>query len=246
MGRPILQLSDQEHTDLALQLPHIIARHATSPKRHREFVRDFLNAVYVATGQVYGGAFYRRLLHEHVPQRHPSTAIIQAEIVLFRRDLCERAKGRSLAEPKELSRESCDSHDSESTTKSVSLVDRRLLEQVLRQVCSVHSLLQSKEVLSPAPRTCEVQPLTQFYQERLIAVEAELSKVRMENQEVLFKAMSMAAAAADQYYQYHNEQMKEMIRLQEIFRMYAAATELRIQELERLAHVASSGESKRS
>ena len=211
-------------------------------------MRDFLRAVYFATGKVYGSQFYRRLLKEYAPQRRPSTATIELELEYFRGELRDNEKKHSLAESSDVPAASHEHKGLEAgpATNAMDSVDRRLLQQVLHRLDSISALLQSKELQSkeapvPVAQNCEMPPLTQFYQKRLIAAETELSKVRMENQALLANAMTVAADAAEQYYEHQMQQKQDMIQRQEMFLKYAAATENRIRELEHPGHVTRSG-----
>lgn len=197
MGRPILALSEQQSADLTNQLGHIIALHIGSPAIHRGFVRDFLSTVYFVTGKVFGPQFYRRLLKQYAPQRRPSTTTIESELERFRNELRDNAKKHSLEESSDVPAASHNHkvHKASPATNALDPADRRLLQQVLDRLDSINALLQSKELqrkeapILPVPRNCEMPFLTQFYQERLLAVETELSKVRTENQGLLDNAM---------------------------------------------------------
>lgn len=88
-GRPRLKLTDVQARKLVQQLGAIEALHADSPRHHRGYVHDFLRAVYHATGQVHGAAFYRKLLAAYAPGRKPSTPTIESEKILLQRELAQ-------------------------------------------------------------------------------------------------------------------------------------------------------------
>lgn len=89
-GRPRLKLTDDEARSLVQQLDAIRTRHADNPRQHRPFVRDFLRAVYHATGRIYSAGYYRKLLQGFAPERTPSTPTIETEKNLLEHDLKSR------------------------------------------------------------------------------------------------------------------------------------------------------------
>lgn len=79
MSRPPFRLDDSQARELIGRLQEVETRNPFDPRDHRPFVRDFLRAVYAATGQVYGAASYRRLLSAYAPERRPSTTTLEQE-----------------------------------------------------------------------------------------------------------------------------------------------------------------------
>jgi hypothetical protein len=89
-----LTLSDDAARSLVQQLEPLRVRHPLMPgarNQHRPFVRDFVRAVYHATGSTYSAAFYRKLLKAYAPERTPSTPTIDTEKILLVQQLRARA-----------------------------------------------------------------------------------------------------------------------------------------------------------
>lgn len=97
MGRTAFQLSDEQGRRLVAALPAIVDRHPAGGRDHRPFVRDFLRAVFEATGKTFSASIYRRLLAAYAPGRTPSTDTLADEKRLLDEALAQEARaGRQL------------------------------------------------------------------------------------------------------------------------------------------------------
>lgn len=98
MSRPSFRLDNEQARQLIGHMHRLEERYPLDRRDHRPFVRDFLRAVYDATGQVYGAATYRKLLAAYAPERRPSTTTLAAEKELLVQSLeRERAGSAELA-----------------------------------------------------------------------------------------------------------------------------------------------------
>lgn len=87
MSRPSFSLSDDEARQLVAELSGIEERCPFSPRDHRQFVREFIRAMYRITGKSFSPAIYRRLLSAYAPARRPSTATLALEKERFVKEL---------------------------------------------------------------------------------------------------------------------------------------------------------------
>lgn len=87
MARPTFSLTDSEARVLILELASIEQRCPINPRDHRQFVRDFIQAVHRVTGRTFSPAIYRRLLGAYAPDRKPSTATLALEKERFVKEL---------------------------------------------------------------------------------------------------------------------------------------------------------------
>ncbi|MCX7293659.1 hypothetical protein [Janthinobacterium sp.] len=97
MSRPAFALRDAEARLLVEQMAALTLRHAHNVRNHRPFVRDFIAAVFHATGKTYSAPIYRRLLGAYAPERRPSTSTLAAEKTLFEQQLPAMAAVAPLA-----------------------------------------------------------------------------------------------------------------------------------------------------
>lgn len=87
MARPTFSLTDSEARLLILELAGVEDRCPLNPRDHRQFVRDFIQAVHRVTGKTFSPAIYRRLLSAYAPDRKPSTATLALEKERFTKEL---------------------------------------------------------------------------------------------------------------------------------------------------------------
>lgn len=73
MSRPPVTLTDEQGKILVRLLPAILEKHPAGARDLREFSRDFVDAIYQATGSVFSPAIYQRWLPAYAPGRMPST-----------------------------------------------------------------------------------------------------------------------------------------------------------------------------
>lgn len=97
MARPSFHLTDEQARVLVMQMPEITERHAAS-RGNRDFVLDFMRAVYSATGQLYSPAIYRRLLKAYAPDRRPSTETLALVKKALEDDLRQESRAIAIAE----------------------------------------------------------------------------------------------------------------------------------------------------
>lgn len=79
MGRPAFSLTDDQARQLSA---HVTALNIACPyhaTNHRPFVREFVAAVHLVTGQLFSPTIYRRLLDAYAPQRKPSSVTLADE-----------------------------------------------------------------------------------------------------------------------------------------------------------------------
>lgn len=79
MSRQPFSLTDDQAAKLLATLRPIAERHPVDTPSNRPFIRDFIRAVYQATGRTFSPAIYRRLLHVYAPDRRPSTTTLSIE-----------------------------------------------------------------------------------------------------------------------------------------------------------------------
>lgn len=79
MSRPAFTLTDDQARRLIAEVGPILERHPAGGRNHRPFVREFVRAVYAATGRTCSPVLYRRLLDVYAPGRTPSTATLEQE-----------------------------------------------------------------------------------------------------------------------------------------------------------------------
>lgn len=91
MGRTAVQLSDEQGRLLVAALPAIFARHPAGGRDHRPFLRDFMRAVFDATGKTFSAPIYRRLMAAYAPGRKPSTDTFADEKRLLDKALAQEA-----------------------------------------------------------------------------------------------------------------------------------------------------------
>jgi hypothetical protein len=73
MSRQPVILTDDQATILVKLMPAILERHPAKARDLRAFAREFIDAVYQATGRVFSPAIYQRWLPVYAPGRSPST-----------------------------------------------------------------------------------------------------------------------------------------------------------------------------
>lgn len=99
MPRPAFQLTDTQARGLVERMPAILENYPAGSRDHRSFVRDFLRAVFDATGSTYSPVIYRRLLDVYAPGRQPSTDTLAQEKKALDAALAEEAQaGRQIEE----------------------------------------------------------------------------------------------------------------------------------------------------
>lgn len=64
-------------------MPAILDRHLGNNGSNRQFVRDFIQAVYHATGETFSPPVYRRILKNFAPERAPSNDVFASEKAAF-------------------------------------------------------------------------------------------------------------------------------------------------------------------
>lgn len=98
MARPfLLPLPDEQARQVAHAARTIEAERPAAS--NREFLKSFIPAVEVATGQVFGPKVYQKLLKQFTPTRAPSSTTVQDEIRNYRRR--QAYDHQALAEPRE-------------------------------------------------------------------------------------------------------------------------------------------------
>lgn len=73
MSRQPVILTDEQAKILVKLMPDILERHPAGARDLRDFAREFVDAVYQATGRVFSPAIYQRWLPAYAPGRMPST-----------------------------------------------------------------------------------------------------------------------------------------------------------------------------
>ena len=122
MSRPAFALSDDQARRLIVELEPILAAHPVGARDHRAFVRAFVAAVHMATGQTFSPVLYRRLIAVYAPGRGPSTSTLQQEKIALEEALAQEARaGRAL------------NTDAGSAGADLGEVVRRSVEQALSQ-----------------------------------------------------------------------------------------------------------------
>lgn len=156
MARPSFQLSDQQARVLVMQMPEITQRHATN-RGNRDFVLDFMRAVYSATGQIYSPAIYRRLLNVYAPDRRPSTETLALVKKALEDDLRQAGQATSSAQA------------DASGGESISFIVRRAVEEAM-----------AAPGARPLATEADPQVVAQrdFLQERLAEAERVLAEMR--------------------------------------------------------------------
>lgn len=91
MGRSAFQLSDEQGRLLVAALPGIFERHPAGGRDHRPFLREFMRAVFDATGKTFSPPIYRRLMAAYAPGRKPSTDTFADEKRLLDEALAQEA-----------------------------------------------------------------------------------------------------------------------------------------------------------
>lgn len=79
MGRPAFSLTDDQARQLAVQVHALNIACPLDASNHRPFVREFVAAVHLVTGQLFSPTIYRRLLDAYAPQRKPSSVTLADE-----------------------------------------------------------------------------------------------------------------------------------------------------------------------
>jgi hypothetical protein len=79
MGRPAFSLTDDQARQLSAMVRALNVSCPYHPTNHRPFVREFVAAVHLVTGQLFSPTIYRRLLDAYAPQRKPSTVTLADE-----------------------------------------------------------------------------------------------------------------------------------------------------------------------
>jgi len=96
---PILPLPDDQVAILVRELQPILLAYPVDGRDHRPFVREFIAAVYTATGRSFSPPIYRKLLQAHAPGRSPSTDTLASEKKAFDLSLAAEADaGRQIEE----------------------------------------------------------------------------------------------------------------------------------------------------
>ncbi len=98
MSRPaFLPLPDAQVSLLVRELQPLLDLYSAEAPSHRPFVREFIAAVYKATGRTFSPVIYRKLLAAHAPRRCPSTETLASEKKVFEQALSNEADaGRAL------------------------------------------------------------------------------------------------------------------------------------------------------
>lgn len=91
MSRQPFSLTDDQATRLIAALRPIAERHPVDTQSNRPFIRDFIRAVYQATGRTFSPAIYRRLLNVYAPERRPSTTTLSIEKEFVEQELANSA-----------------------------------------------------------------------------------------------------------------------------------------------------------
>jgi hypothetical protein len=194
-GRPRLALTDDQARSLAQQTDVLIAKHAGSTGGHRQFVHDFIRAVYHATGETYGAARYRQLLGAYAPQCRPSTSTIELEKNQLLDDLRQRAVPSSRTDglgPASVPL-------AEATVPAPGQPGTDLaLQQVLSQLHTVSGqVAQLANASVPAQLPTGLVAHNDYLSERLASVEAELATARATAARAAAAAQAADALAAE-------------------------------------------------
>ena len=158
MGRSAFQLSDEQGRLLVAALPGIFERHPAGGRDHRPFLREFMRAVFDATGKTFSPPIYRRLMAAYAPGRKPSTDTFADEKRLLDEALAQEAiAGRQM--------------DGQGGEELATIV-RRAVQQALRHQPAAPPEHQGSHdaLLALAQRD--------FLQDRLVMAEAQLADVR--------------------------------------------------------------------
>jgi hypothetical protein len=99
LSRQPFALHDDQAALLMRALRPIVERHPPDSRSNRPFIRDFIRAVYSATGRTYSPAIYRRLLNAYAPDRRPSTTTLALEKEFVEQELAANAHGHSPTHP---------------------------------------------------------------------------------------------------------------------------------------------------
>ncbi|TFW01517.1 hypothetical protein E4K72_14155 [Oxalobacteraceae bacterium OM1] len=157
MSRPSFHLTDEQARLLVREMQGILAKHPRAGHGHRPFVRDFLRAVYQATGSTFSPAIYRRLLEIYAPDRRPSTDTLADEKKALDVELAREARaGREL---------------DDATGIELAAVIERAVD---------HALDRHRAIPTRSPPQSDSIAVAQrdFLQQRLSDVETELSAAR--------------------------------------------------------------------
>lgn len=158
MGRTAFQLSDEQGRLLVAALPGIFERHPAGGRDHRPFLREFMRAVFDATGKTFSPPIYRRLMAAYAPGRKPSTDTFADEKRLLDEALAQEASaGRQL--------------EGQGGEELAAIVRR-----------AVNQALQNKSFAPPEQQGPHDALLAlvqrDFLQDRLVLTEAQLADVR--------------------------------------------------------------------
>lgn len=91
LSRQPFKLTDDQATKLLAALRPIAQQHPVDTQSNRPFIRDFIRAVYQATGRTFSPAIYRRLLNVYAPERRPSTTTLSIEKAFVEQELANAA-----------------------------------------------------------------------------------------------------------------------------------------------------------
>lgn len=157
MTRPAFTLSDDQARQLQQQLTPILERHPAGGRDHRPFVREFVRAVYAATGRSFSPVIYRRLLDVYAPGRTPSTNTLDQEKKALLTELGQEARtGGTL--------------DAATAGADLAAVVQRSVHTALDRLAPTHSPDRSSDQMALAQ--------SDFLQARLTECEAALNQVR--------------------------------------------------------------------
>ena len=158
MGRSAFQLSDEQGRLLVAALPGIFERHPAGGRDHRPFLREFMRAVFDATGKTFSPPIYRRLMAAYAPGRKPSTDTFADEKRLLDEALAQEAcAGRQMEEQ---------------GGEELAAIVRRAVNQALQ-----HHVFTSPEQQGPHDALLALAQ-RDFLQDRLVLTEAQLGDVR--------------------------------------------------------------------
>jgi hypothetical protein len=192
MSRPKLSLTDDQARSLVLQVDAITQRHANDTRQHRPFVHDFVRAVYHATGQTYGAAFYRKLLNAYAPGRTPSTPTIESEKLQLVDDLKLRAVPRGVIA--RVIEAPADPAPPVLISPGTDLAEQQIISLQHHTIALINGAAATPAVAGAAPG---LQAHNDYLRERLASVEAELATTRSSAAKLAASTQEAASLAAE-------------------------------------------------
>lgn len=196
-GRPALSLTVEQAERLAVKAADLVAKHSGKTEPHREFVLDFVRAVFQVTGQTFSAAIYRKLLQTYSPGRGPSTATIQAQKNALLDEIVRDLAQAPIVWGATVAQREADAAEAARLQNEALAARHAAMIEVLNMAHALSGMVARLSEPGEHPATQSLRVFSEYLFDRLVEKNSELASLRSRVLHESVKADEFAQLAAD-------------------------------------------------